>query len=180
MSLDFLSISSKQSYAYSRRLSELLYLPMPTLKATAAKSDSIQIGTNNPFLDNGDLGPEEGDEMGGGPGGSRRGKWEDEEERRFFEDVPDLKDYVPRGVLGIEEDSPLDSEKKGIFDTDEDKERQEKERREREIVEEEVRKLDEELAGLGKDGDVNGGQSTEDRDVSRDGAEQGANDDEDT
>ncbi len=30
------------------------------------------------------------------------GKWEDEEERRYYEDVQDLKDYVPSSVLGID------------------------------------------------------------------------------
>lgn len=71
------------------------------------------------------------------------GKWEDEEERRFFEDVQDLKDFVPKGVLGIDEmegkesDSDLEGEK--------EKERIEKER-------EEVRKLEEELENLGENG----------------------------
>lgn len=30
------------------------------------------------------------------------GKWEDEEERRFYEDVPDLKDFVPKSILGVD------------------------------------------------------------------------------
>lgn len=36
------------------------------------------------------------------------GKWEDEEERRFYENIPDLKDFVPRSVLGIESSSAED------------------------------------------------------------------------
>jgi regulator of nonsense transcripts 2 len=69
---------------------------------------------------------------------ARGGKWEDEEERRFFEDILDLKDYIPKGVLGIEGDEESDSE-----DTKEARQQKEKER-----VEAEVRKLDEELADL--------------------------------
>ena len=66
---------------------------MPTLKTASQKSESIQIGMNTGL---GGLGGD-GDEMTGGGG-----KWEDEEERRFFEEIPDLKDYVPRSVLGLE------------------------------------------------------------------------------
>lgn len=111
------------------RLSELLYVPLPQLKAASHKTESIQIGSNTNSL----LGGESvGDDY------SRGGKWEDEEERRFFEDIPDLKDYVPKGVLGIDEDESSRSEV-----SKEEREQQEKER-----VEEEVRKLDEELAGL--------------------------------
>ena len=70
------------------------------------------------------------------------GKWEDEEERRFYEEIPDLKDYVPRSVLGLEGDG------------DEEKEDgKEKERQEKERVEEEVRKLEEELAEMKIDTD---------------------------
>jgi regulator of nonsense transcripts 2 len=70
------------------------------------------------------------------------GKWEDEEERRFFEDVQDLKDFVPRGVLGIDETDGKDSESDP--DGEKEKERIEKEK-------EEVRKLEEELENLGDD-----------------------------
>ncbi|KAJ7446157.1 ARM repeat-containing protein [Mycena galericulata] len=120
--------------ASCQSLSELLYLPLPSLPTNSQKSDSILIGSNRSNL----LVGEDSDEiMGSG------GKWEDEEERRFFEDVQDLKDFVPRGVLGIDEmegkesDSGLEGEK--------EKERIEKEK-------EEVRKLEEELENLGEDG----------------------------
>ena len=69
---------------------------MPTLKAASHKTDSIQIGTHAGSLLDTDDDLEDG---------IRGGKWEDEEERRFFEDIPDLKDYVPKGVLGVEEES---------------------------------------------------------------------------
>jgi regulator of nonsense transcripts 2 len=78
------------------------------------------------------------------------GKWEDEEERRFFEDIQDLKDFVPKSVLGLEDEA--EEEEK---DKDEAKEKLEKEK-----VAEEVRKLEEELEGLklseGSNGDAVG------------------------
>ncbi|KAI0093344.1 ARM repeat-containing protein [Irpex rosettiformis] len=114
--------------ASCQTLSELLYLPLPQLKTATQKTDSIQIGTNSKSLLGGDA---DTDEV------PRGGKWEDEEERRFFEDVPDLKDYIPKGVLGIVEDES-DSE-----ETKEAKEQLEKER-----VEAEVKKFEEELADL--------------------------------
>ena len=106
---------------------------MPTLKTASQKSESIQIGMNS----GSNLLGSESDEMTGAGG-----KWEDEEERRFYEEIPDLKDYVPRSVLGLEGDG--DEEK----DDGKEKERQEKER-----VEEEVRKLEEELAEMKIDTD---------------------------
>lgn len=106
---------------------------MPTLKTVSQKSESIQIGVNS----GSNLLGGDSDELTGAGG-----KWEDEEERRFYEEIPDLKDYVPRSVLGIEGDG--DEEKAD----DKEKERQEKER-----VEEEVRKLEEELAEMKIDGD---------------------------
>lgn len=76
------------------RLSELLYLPMPELPTSSQKSDSIQIGSNtsNQFSND-----DSEDMIISG------GKWEDEEERRFFEDIQDLKDFVPRSVLGLDD-----------------------------------------------------------------------------
>ncbi|KAJ7497393.1 ARM repeat-containing protein, partial [Mycena latifolia] len=120
--------------ASCQSLSELLYLPLPSLPTNSQKSDSILIGSNR----SNHLAGDDADEiMGSG------GKWEDEEERKFFEDVQDLKDFIPRGVLGIDEmegkesDSDLEGEK--------EKERIEKEK-------EEVRKLEEELEHLGENG----------------------------
>ncbi|RPD73709.1 transcription factor [Lentinus tigrinus ALCF2SS1-7] len=119
--------------ASCQSLSEQLYLPMPTLKTASQKSESIQIGMSS---GSSLLGGESDELTGAG------GKWEDEEERRFYEEIPDLKDYVPRSVLGLEGDG--DEEK----DDGKEKERQEKER-----VEEEVRKLEEELAEMKIDTD---------------------------
>ncbi|KAH9917919.1 transcription factor [Epithele typhae] len=132
-----------------------LYLPMPTLKTASQKSESIQIGvsTGSSILGG------DGDEgVGGG------GKWEDEEERRFFEEIPDIKDYVPRSVLGLDGEGDDDSE-----------DGKEKERQDKERVEEEVRKLEEELAGMKVDGEgkalLNGNNKVaEDEDLEVDNA----------
>ncbi|KAG6903019.1 hypothetical protein C0995_007452 [Termitomyces sp. Mi166 len=104
-------------------LSEQLHLPLPSLPTISQKSDSILIGSNK--LNH----PEDADEII--PTG---GKWEDEEERRFFEDVQDLKDFVPSSVLGID------------VSEQEDNKETEKQRLDRE--KEEVRKLEEELHKL--------------------------------
>jgi regulator of nonsense transcripts 2 len=69
------------------------------------------------------------------------GKWEDEEERRFFEDIQDLREVVPRGFLGVEDDA-ADAVNKDA-ESAEDRQKAEAE---------EVRKLEEELAGLSADG----------------------------
>ncbi|TFK44796.1 transcription factor [Crucibulum laeve] len=116
--------------ASCQSLSELLYLPLPSLPTTSQKSDSILIGSNTNQL----LGDDADELLTSG------GKWEDEEERRFYEDVQDLKDFVPSSVLGID-----DSEESEDRDTEE----KAKERIERE--KEEVRKLEEELEKLDVD-----------------------------
>ena len=110
------------------RLAELLYLSMPSLPSDSQKFDSILIGANN-----GVQGGDESDDASLISGG----KWEDEEERRFFEDLQDLKDFVPASVLGIEIDC---KEKK---ESDRERENAEKER-----ADEEVKKLQEELEVL--------------------------------
>lgn len=65
------------------------------------------------------------------------GKWEDEEERRFYEDVPDLKDYVPSSVLGIDNSNEV------ADDSDKDKEQQriQQEKEDFRLLEEELQKL---------------------------------------
>jgi regulator of nonsense transcripts 2 len=94
------------------------------------KSDSILIGSSNPnqLMDDTDELTVTG------------GKWEDEEERRFFEDLQDLKDFVPSSVLGIDNSAEGESEK----DNEKEKERVDREK-------EEVRKLEEELQKLDQD-----------------------------
>ena len=132
----------------------MLYLPLPALPTASQKTDSILI--SNATSINGDT--DETIITGG--------KWEDEEERRFFEDIPDLKDYVPKGVLGIEEGEESASE-----ETKEAREQLEKER-----VEAEVRKLEEELADLEVDDE---GRSTSTNGVHENGTDDTEDVDED-
>lgn len=116
--------------ASCQTLSELLYLPMPSLPTASQKSDSIQIGANAVSGDEED------------PLAHSGGKWEDEEERRFFEDIQDLKDFVPKSVLGIESDEKEDKEVT-----------EEREKAEKEKADAEAKKLEEELEGLKLDSD---------------------------
>lgn len=110
------------------RLSELLYLPMPTLPTSSSTGNSIQIGTNTGALLS--------DDAEEAAFAALRGKWEDEEERRFFEDIQDLREIVPKSILGIEDTKDVvkchesDAEAK------------------KNAEDEEVKKLQEELAGL--------------------------------
>ncbi|PPQ97386.1 hypothetical protein CVT26_006620 [Gymnopilus dilepis] len=124
--------SYEKLLASCQSLSELLYLPLPTLPTASMKTDSILIGTNT-GQSNGDS--EEVVTVGG--------KWEDEEERRFYEDIQDLKDFVPSSVLGVEGETE-----------EEDSKETERERAARE--KEEVRKLEEELEKLSEHGSQSG------------------------
>ncbi|TFK73988.1 ARM repeat-containing protein [Pluteus cervinus] len=125
-------------------LSELLYLPLPALPTASQKSDSILIGLGGSSLTSGD----ENDEVS-----TSGNKWEDEEERKFYEDIQDLKDFVPSSVLGLDSSENETSQEK-------EKER-EQERLDRE--KEEVRKLAEELEKLETDptGSPNGSVAEE-------------------
>lgn len=131
--------SYEKLIASCQTLSELLYLPMPTLKTTTQKSESIQIGVNTGL----NLPSGEAESVAGG-------KWEDEEERRFFEDIPDLKDYVPRSVLGVE----------GESDENAEEDNKEKEIKDKERVKEDLKKLEEELASLKVDNEDKAGEAS--------------------
>ncbi|KAF9465011.1 transcription factor [Collybia nuda] len=123
-------------------LSELLFLPLPSLPTISQKSDSILIGSNN----SNHLSDDSDDTLVTG------GKWEDEEERRFYEDIQDLKDFVPSSVLGICESGEDDDEEK---EKEREKERLDKEREEVRKLEEELQKLDQEpSANVLLDGDL--------------------------
>ncbi|KAI0930686.1 hypothetical protein AcV5_007335 [Taiwanofungus camphoratus] len=153
--------SYEKLLASCQTLSELLYLPMPTLKTSTQKSESILIGMNT------------GSSVAGGELEQvTGGKWEDEEERRFFEDIPDLKDYVPRSVLGVE----------GEAEEGDEQDSKEREKIEKEKVQEEVRKLEEELAGFKVNGDGRfdeSAQVTEDKPSITEGIAQKDEEDED-
>ncbi|KAF8897021.1 armadillo-type protein [Gymnopilus junonius] len=124
--------SYEKLLASCQSLSELLYVPLPVLPTASLKSDSILIGTHT-----GQLNGEAEEIVATG------GKWEDEEERRFYEDIQDLKDFVPSSVLGVEGETE-----------EEDSKEVERERAERE--KEEVRKLEEELEKLSERGSQEG------------------------
>lgn len=128
------------------RLSELLYLPMPELPTSSQKSDSIQIGSNT----SNQFSTDDSEDMI-----ISGGKWEDEEERRFFEDVQDLKDFVPKSVLGLD-------------DVETTKEIDAKDRTEEEDKTD-IRKLEEELERLAEGHVEPSSLSVEDEDDEEDG-----------
>ncbi|KAK7053362.1 mRNA decay protein [Paramarasmius palmivorus] len=116
--------------ANCQQLSELLYLPLPTLPTSSRKADTIQIGLSNGNV----LGGEDSEKIF-----TTGGKWEDEEERKFYEEVHDLKDFVPKSLLGLEEGEPKAAEE----DEEQVKQRLEQEKEEFRKLEEELEKLNE-------------------------------------
>jgi regulator of nonsense transcripts 2 len=102
---------------------------MPILPSSSSTGNSIQIGTNTGALFSDDAEEAAFAALGG--------KWEDEEERRFFEDIQDLREIVPKSILGIEDSKEIAKE---IDETDAEAKRN--------AEDEEVKKLQEELAGL--------------------------------
>lgn len=72
------------------------------------------------------------------------GKWDDEEERRFFEDIQDLRDFVPKSVLGLDDAEASDSGE-GVSDKLKEEEL-EKERKDQEEIE--AKELEKELKRL--------------------------------
>ncbi|KAH8119395.1 transcription factor [Phellopilus nigrolimitatus] len=113
-------------------LSELLYLPMPTLSTATQKSDSIIVSSGGQQDSQEDI-------------YTSGGKWEDEEERRFFEDLQDMRDFVPRSVLGLDE-KETENANGGESENAKDEEIKERERRERE--DDEAKELEKELKRL--------------------------------
>ena len=73
---------------------------MPTLPTSSSTGNSIQIGTNTGAFSSDDAEEAAFAALGG--------KWEDEEERRFFEDIQDLREIVPKSILGIEDSKDRD------------------------------------------------------------------------
>ncbi|KAG8952403.1 hypothetical protein FRC03_012156 [Tulasnella sp. 419] len=110
-------------------LSELLYLPMPDLKAASKKSDSILL------LDGSNSRGEGQEETFVG------NKWEDEEERRFYEDLTDLKDFVPKSFLGIEGDNDKTNGNNNPANAESEKQAQADSAKEVEKLEAEIKSL---------------------------------------
>ncbi|TFY82343.1 hypothetical protein EWM64_g1662 [Hericium alpestre] len=146
--------SYEKLLASCQTLSELLYVPMPKLPKDSQTTNSIQIGSIASSLLT--------DEIEDVALATSGGKWEDDEERRFFEEIQDLREVVPKSILGVEE-------------TKEEKNEEDVEK-ERLAEEEEMKKLQEELAGLnisaqGEDRRAEKASEGEDSDEDDDGAE---------
>jgi hypothetical protein len=120
-------------------LSDLLYLPMPSLPTAAQKNESV-------LLLSASSGGQHDSEETSFPSG---GKWEDEEERRFYEDLQDLRDFVPKSVLGLDsKDKPGEQQKEEDTKTDQDA----KEKQRKEVEQAEIKMLEKEIEGLGLNG----------------------------
>ncbi|KZT57798.1 ARM repeat-containing protein [Calocera cornea HHB12733] len=107
-------------------LSEVLSLPVPELPKESGHSESIILGDQGISHIGGD------DEEW-----SSTTKWEDEEERKFYEDLIDLKDWVPRSILGIDEEKkeePTEAEVEAAEQSEAEEEKK---------LEEEMQKLEE-------------------------------------
>ncbi|KDQ21888.1 hypothetical protein BOTBODRAFT_50425 [Botryobasidium botryosum FD-172 SS1] len=120
--------SYEKLLASCQTLSDLLCVPLPKLPSSSVQASSILVldGSSR-------AGQEDREDLTG------LSKWEDDEERKFYEDIPDLKDFVPRSVLGIEDD--------GKKDTGEKSEAESKEK-EKARQEEEIRRLEQKMESL--------------------------------
>lgn len=120
-------------------LADLLSLKLPDLPTSDATT-ATTIGVNtNPSSSLGNNGDDD-DEFSVG----NKSKWVDDEERKFYEDIADLKDFVPRSVLGIEEELKEDTTDEAAAGGNEAEKAAKSE-------DEEVRQLQEELERLGMD-----------------------------
>lgn len=68
---------------------------MPELPKSSEASSGLVIGVNT-SSGNATHATEEEDLTGS--------KWNDEEEKKFYEDTMDLKEFVPKGVLGVDQE----------------------------------------------------------------------------
>jgi regulator of nonsense transcripts 2 len=81
---------------------------MPHLPEASHKADSIGLSTGDR------LRFDDTDGMSVGRGS----QWEDEEERKFYEDLIDLKDWVPRSFLNIPEGEAVVAETTELEDAE--------------------------------------------------------------
>ncbi|KAK4687311.1 regulator of nonsense transcripts 2, partial [Tremellales sp. Uapishka_1] len=73
------------------------------------------------------------------------GIWDDEEEKRFYEDLIDLKDLVPSGLLGIKETKPTDAERVEVLapaDVGDEDQAMEAQRRDEEDIKRQLEQMD--------------------------------------
>jgi regulator of nonsense transcripts 2 len=76
---------------------------MPTLRAAQQQQTSIGVSTAGTALGSA------AEDMTVYPAG---GVWEDDEEQKFYEDLPDLADFLPRNALGIQASDTADEDSK--------------------------------------------------------------------
>ncbi|KAF8310058.1 transcription factor [Cantharellus anzutake] len=126
--------SYEKSLASCQALSELLYLPLPHLPTAAEQSASQILLRDGDPSRTGDI-----EEVFG------VGKWEDEEEQRFYEDLVDLKDFVPISILNVDGPSTGSKDSRGLAEAD-DQEAKEAHRKEHE--DSEIRRLESEMENI--------------------------------
>lgn len=78
------------------RLSELLNLPLPTLPSLQSSLTSSFVTGSGSSTTN----AQSGEEMG------PQSLWADEEEKKFYEDLRELRGEVPAVVLGVKDEPP--------------------------------------------------------------------------
>lgn len=69
--------------------------------------------------------------------------WEDEEERKFYEDIVDLSELVPGGILGVKEKTEDEKEKDKAVEAGVEQERKEREEREAVDIQRQLESLEE-------------------------------------
>lgn len=117
---------------------------MPSLPSASQKNDSILLLDGGSSL-----------RATGGEDLPANSKWEDEEDRRFYEDLPDLKDFVPKSVLSVEaiasKEERENSAKERSSDPDAGKAKEEQERQDMARLEAKMQNVDmEESKSIGE------------------------------
>ncbi|KAL7411066.1 armadillo-type protein [Mrakia frigida] len=116
-------------------LADLLHLPAPVFPALATSKGNSSVlvldnSSSNPFaraLDDIPVG----------------GMWEDEEERKFYEDIVDLSEFVPGGILGVKEKTEDEKEKDKAVEAGAEQERKEREEKEADDIQRQLESLEE-------------------------------------
>jgi len=69
--------------------------------------------------------------------------WEDEEERKFYEDIVDLSEFVPGGILGVKEKTEDEKEKDKAVEAGVEQERKEREEKDADDIQRQLESLEE-------------------------------------
>ncbi|GAA5821683.1 hypothetical protein JCM11251_000968 [Rhodosporidiobolus azoricus] len=131
----------ERGWASVTQLSELLGLTLPTLPSLTSTlhTSFVTAGSSSANTSAEEMGP-----------GSL---WADEEERRFYEDLRDLRGEVPAALLGVPEDGTKSAVEEEGETTDEQQNKEEEKEEKDEVdakVEEEVARIDDDA---GEDGE---------------------------